>query len=231
MDTRARCPPCMGRTTTPALTETQQRGLYPKTGEAQGCIPPATPIVSTSPRDRKNPFGELCQCHRKTQKQLPGVFQQCRAQCRTDDRSCQGPHLGKLSPGGEICFLLHPDEHDVDPALGVGHEGVLTGVFAVVQDLSLTVEMEQGVRRDPIFSLFPSQSTSDMQDVAGATRATSTLPSVLIGSPSVSCGLSTFQEALTPGADEFQSHSYPSSSCWRRREHGNQRRVRWFDPN
>lgn len=131
-----------------------------------------------------------------------------------------------MSPGGEIGFLLHLDEHDIDLSLGVGHEGVLTGVLAVVQDLSLTVKMEQGVRGDPSFSLFPLQSTSDMKDMAGATRATSTLPCVLIGAPSVFCGLPTFQQALTPGADEFQSHSYPSSSCWRRREHRDQGRVR-----
>lgn len=49
--------PGMGRATSPALTETQQRGLHPKTGVAQGCIPPATPRASTSPRDSKNPFG------------------------------------------------------------------------------------------------------------------------------------------------------------------------------
>lgn len=55
--------PGMGRTTTPILTETQQRELQPRTGMAQGCIAPATPRLSTPPRD---PFGELCQCHGKT---------------------------------------------------------------------------------------------------------------------------------------------------------------------
>lgn len=50
------------------------------------------------------------------------------------------------------------------------------------------------MRGDPTFSLFPLQSTSDMQDVAGATKATSTLPSVLVGSPSVPCRLPTFQQ-------------------------------------
>jgi len=54
----------------------------------------------------------------------------------------QGPYLGELSPGGEICFLLHLDEHDIDLALGVRHKGVLTGVLAVVQDFGLTAETE-----------------------------------------------------------------------------------------
>lgn len=59
--------PGMGRTTPPVLTETQQRGLHPRTGVAQGCIPPDTPRASTSPRDSKNPFAELCQCHGNSQ--------------------------------------------------------------------------------------------------------------------------------------------------------------------
>lgn len=54
----------------------------------------------------------------------------------------QGPYLGELSPGGEICFLLHLDEHDIDLTLGVRHKGVLTGVLAVVQDFGLTAETE-----------------------------------------------------------------------------------------
>lgn len=65
-----------------------------------------------------------------------------------------GPHLGELSPGGEVCFLLHLDEHDVHLALRVGHKGVLTGVLAVVQDFSLTVKTEWGVRRQPASCLF-----------------------------------------------------------------------------
>lgn len=140
-----------------------------------------------------------------------------------------GPHLGKLSPGGEICFLLHPDEHDVDPALSVRHKGILTGVLAVVQDLSLTVETEQGVRGDLTAFLFPLQGTSDRQAVAGSARATSTLSSVLVGSPNMPCGLPTSLQALTPGADGFQPRRHPSSSCWRRREHRDQGRARQFD--
>lgn len=99
----------------------------------------------------------------------------------------------------------------------------------MVQDLSLTAETEQGVRGDPTSFLFPLQSTSDRQAVAGATRATSTHSSVLFGSPSVPHGLLTFLQALTPGADEFRSRRHPSSSCWRRREHRDQGRVRQFD--
>lgn len=53
--------PGMGRTTTPVLTETQQRGLQPKIRVAQGCIPPGTP------RDSKNSFAEMCQCHGNSQ--------------------------------------------------------------------------------------------------------------------------------------------------------------------
>lgn len=52
----------------------------------------------------------------------------------------------------------------------------------MVQDLSFTVETEQGVRGDPTSSLFPLQGTSDRQALTRAARATSTLSSVLVDS-------------------------------------------------
>lgn len=55
-------------------------------------------------------------------------------------------------------------------------------------------------------------------------RATS-IPSAVLFDPSRKfCGLPSFLLALTPGADEFQPHKHPSSSCWRK-EHRDQGRV------
>ena len=44
-------------------------------------------------------------------------------------------HLGKLSPGGEVIVLLHPDKGHVGVALCVWQERVFTRVLAVVQNL------------------------------------------------------------------------------------------------
>ena len=44
-------------------------------------------------------------------------------------------HLGKLSPGGEVIVLLHPDKGHVGVALCVWQERVFTRVLAVVENL------------------------------------------------------------------------------------------------
>lgn len=73
-------------------------------------------------------------------------FRDCPGREASDDASTGwvggklGSYLGKLSPGGEVCFLLHLNVHHVDLAFSIWHKGIFTGILAVIQNFRLTEE-------------------------------------------------------------------------------------------